>query len=747
MHEPHAYQWVAGQKVAVEAAFQQSALGTVTFALGEYDRGRELVIDPVVAFSTYYGGSGQDDAADVFVDSFRDIYVAGTTQSADLLLLSSVQPNPGSSQDGFVLKMTSAGALVFATYIGGNNLDSARGVAVDGLRRVYVVGATRSSNFPTMTGAGAFLPGDAILGSPAVDDAFALSLDATGSTLRYSRYIGGLNSDVANDVAVDFGSGTTFLTGETSSPTFPVGRPDGGPVLQSTFAGATTGVVSDAFIFALSLDGDPAYGTFLGGNGSDSGRGIYVGSDQRPAIVGQTTSSNLPVTGGAFKTTLSGFNDGFVGIVGSGGSGMQSLSYVGGSGSSESAEGVTIDANGRLVVAGSTDSSDFPTTTDAVRSAKTGAPETTDAFIMVLDGAASTLAYSTYLGGSSYDAGFSVDVGRGFDRSVVVAGETFSSDFQQLNALQTRAGTADRGEAFVARFAPSGQSLTLNFATYLGGTLDDSATAIAIADTGAITVVGRTISTNFPLTNASDSTLGGGSDAFITRITDTAPPPTTATVQWTTTGAEGIEDTGSRRVTLTVERTGGSLDGTVSLPFTIEADTARPGSDYVDAIGFVQFVHQQASQTLQVEILGDQTPEPTERFFVVLAPPSGTNAILGARSRIEVSIRDDDLSVRVTDSIGAADDLALPFGAILPGATATAQVVVSNQGSVPFSLVPLILLSNNQPFTLGQDQCGGQSLAPAASCQFQVTFAPTAPGTFANDIEVREPLSCSRRCI
>lgn len=737
LRAPRAYQKIAGEQIAVAVAFRHSPPGTVTFAFGAYDSAHELVIDPVVAFSTYYGGSGEDDATDVFVDSFRDVYIVGTTQSADLVLLSPMQANPGSSQDGYVLKMTSAGALVFATYIGGNNLDSANGVAVDGQRRVYVVGATRSTDFPTMAGAGAVLPVDATLGSANVDDAFALSLSSTGSVLRYSRYIGGLNTDIANDVALDFGSGSAFIVGDTYSADFPVGRADGGPVLQATFAGATVGFVRDAFVFALSADGDPAYGTFFGGNGGDSGRGIYVGADQRPAIVGQTSSSNLPVTGGAVKTALTGLADGFVAVIGPAGASLQSSSYIGGSGSSESTEAVTIDASGRLVIAGTTDSADFPTTTDAVRSAKTGAPETTDAYLMVLDAGATTLAYSTYLGGSSYDSGFGVDVGRGLDRSVVVVGETFSTNFAQLNPLQTRAGAADRGEAFVARFAPAGQSLTQNFSTYLGGTLDDSATAIAFDDTGAFTVVGYTTSTNFPLTSASDSTLGGARDAFITRITDTGPPPTTATVQWNSATAEVSEGANPPRVTLTVERTSGPLDGAVFIPYTIEAGTALAGGDYVDKVGFIEFAHQQASQTLQIDIVGDARPEPIERFVVVLAPPGGTNAVLGARSRIEVTIRDDDASIAVTDSLGVANDLELPFGPVAAGASATAQVTVRNDGSASITFAAPVLTSSDQPFRIEQDQCANQSLPAAQACTFQVVFAPTAAGSFGNFVEVR----------
>jgi uncharacterized repeat protein (TIGR01451 family) len=735
LHEPHAHQWVGRQKVAVHAEFQQSPLGTVTFALGPYDRDRELIIDPVVAFSTYYGGSGADRAEDVAVDAFRNIYVAGTTESADLLLFNSVQPNPGSTEDGFVLKMTPEGALVFATYIGGNRVDAANGIAVDPMQRVYVVGETSSTNFPTLTGVGATLPGDATLSGLAAD-AFALALDPTGSTLRYSRYIGGGNADAAHDVVVN-GDDTTYIIGDTSSFDFPVGAASGAPVLQETNSPG-----SDAFVFAISSIGDPIWGTYLGGNGADDGRGIAISADGTAAIVGQTTSTNLPITGGAFKTALGGFNDVFVGVirdVGPNGQSMQSLTYLGGSGlTTDTAGAVAVDATGRLIVTGSTDATDFPTTSDAVRSAKTGSAETTDAFLAVLDAAATTLAYSTYLGGSSYDVGHGVDVGRGLDRSVVVSGDTLSMNFPQMGELQVRAGPATESEAFVVRFAPAGQSLTMNFATYLGGSLDDVATAVAVDDRGAFTVVGYTNSANFPLTQASDSTLGGQRDAFITRITDTAPPPTTATVQWTTTGAQVTEDTDPRWVTLTVGRTGGSLDGTVSIPFTIEAGTALAGSDYVDAVGRIDFAHQQASQTLQVEILGDQTPEPTEQFFVVLAPPAGTNAILGPRSRIQVSILDDDVGVRVTDSLGAADDLDLPFASILAGETATAQVTVSNTGSTPFTLLAPLLVGSNVPFRVEQDQCGNQALAPAASCQFQVVFAPTTDGgAFENFIELR----------
>ena len=739
LHHPNAYQRVAGQRVPVEAAFRLSALGTVTIALGAYDRDRELVIDPVIGFSTYYGGSGEDGATDVFVDSFSDIYVSGSTQSANLALLNPLQPNAGDSQDGFVLKMTPAGALVFATYIGGNDQDTALGVAADDQRRVYVVGKTRSTNFPTLTGTGALLEGDSTLNGQN-DDAFALSLDAAGGTLRYSRYIGGSNTDVAGDVAVDAETGTAYLIGQTFSPDFPVGRAGGGGVLQSTpgWDASGNGFVFDAFIFALSSVGDPIYSTYLGGSGNDSGRGIYFGSDRNLVFVGQTSSANLPVTAGALSGSLHGSVDGFVGSMDDLGTHIQAMTYLGGGGSGDVAEAVTVDTRGRAVVVGTTDSSDFPTTADAVRRVKTGPAESTDAFLVALDPySLGTLAYGTYLGGGSYDSGAGVAASRGASESVVVSGTTSSTDFPQLNALQARAGNSDRDEAFVVRFAPFGQSLAMNFATYLGGSLDDGSTGIAVDDSGSMTVVGHTNSTNFPLTSAIDSTLGGAEDAFITRITDSAAPPNTATVQWTTSTAQVSEDTGPGYVTLTVERTGGSLDGAVLIPFTIEADTAHAGTDYVDAVGFIEFVHQQASQTLQVQIVGDQLPEPAERFFVVLAPPSGTNAVLGPRSRMEVTILDDDAGIQVTDSLGVADDLNLPFAEILVGATGTAQVTVSNQGSAQFAILPPLPASSSQPFRVQQDQCGNVDLQPGASCQFQVVFEPTSNGSFNTTIELR----------
>ena len=155
----------------------------------------------------------------------------------------------------------------------------------------------------------------------------------------------------------------------------------------------------------------------------------------------------------------------------------------------------------------------------------------------------------------------------------------------------------------------------------------------------------------------------------------------------------------------------------------------------------MDFAHQQATATLLLELVSDANPEPTESFRVVLSPPSGTNAILGSPSSVQVNIVDDDTSIAVSDTLGAADDLTLPFGVVVVGATATAQVTVANRGSAPFTLLSPAVATAGSPFRVEQDQCGGRTLQQNDSCQFQVAFAPVAAGGPTSSIALQTTTS------
>ena len=266
-----------------------------------------------------------------------------------------------------------------------------------------------------------------------------------------------------------------------------------------------------------------------------------------------------------------GTSDFFAGTLTAATGQLAALTLLGGSGPSENAAAIALDGLGNLAVLGSTDSTDFPTTADAVSRVKSGGANFTDAVLAVLNPSATTLTYGTYLGGTSYETGLDVAVRVNpldSSNSIVVSGDTFSNNFPQVDPLQSRSAG---NEAFVARFIRSGPGLTMDFASYLGGNGEDSGAAIAVErSTGDIVVAGNTASTNFPTVNGPDSTLNGVLDGFVTRI---VPPPPTATVQWSDVSVDVPEGTRSGTgpnggVTLTVTRTDGSLAGTVRVHTT-----------------------------------------------------------------------------------------------------------------------------------------------------------------------------------
>jgi hypothetical protein len=390
-------------------------------------------------------------------------------------------------------------SLYYSTYLGGAANDAGLAIAVDSTGAAYVTGLSTSTNFPT-TG-GAFQTGNA---SGGFYDAVVTKLSADGSSLVYSTYLGGGGNDIAQGIAVD-SAGAAYVTGWTDSGNLPttVGA------FQTAYAGA-----DDAFVAKLSADGSSlAYSTYLGGAASaDYGYGIAVASTGAAFVAGVTCSSNFPTTGGAFQTTLDGTCDAFVTKVGASGASLGYSTFLGGSGF-DYGNAIAIDSNGAAYVAGETGSGDFPI------SVHDGAFQTTiaggnDAFVTELNGTGSALTYSTYLGGGSDDVAEGVAVDS--NGAAYVTGYTESSNFPTSGAFQNAnaGGTAD---VFVTKVSAGGSAL--GYSTYLGGTGDDEAVAIAVDSTGAAWVTGYTDSTDYPTTaGALQSAIAGTQDALVSKL-------------------------------------------------------------------------------------------------------------------------------------------------------------------------------------------------------------------------------------
>jgi hypothetical protein len=497
---PVAYQNVVGRRRAVAAHYRVMEDGqTVTFALGDYDPTQALVIDPVISYATYLGGSSQSAVTALAVDASGNLYAAGWTEAIDFPVSNAIQAVNRGGVDAFMFKLNPAGnTLLYATYIGGRSDDRAAGIAVDSAGQVYLAGSTASTDFPLVSSLRATLGG--------TRDAFVLKLNAVGNLLVYSTYLGGSVFDAATSIALD-SAGNAYVAGDTQSADFPVA---GG--VQSVLGGRT-----DAFVTKLTSSGAISFSTYLGGSNDEHAGGIAVDSSGNIYVAGGTFSVNFPLAA-PFQATNGGSQDAFVTKISTSPQIVYST-YLGGSGGQvgapEQANAIAVDATGAAYVTGVTNSTNFPVTAGVFQTAFTGVQ---DAFIAKLNPAGSPV-YSTYLGGSSFDwaSGIAVDSAG----NAYVTGYTASAGFPVVGAVQA----AFNGfyDAFVSELNPLGNGL--KFSTLYGGTSADQTNAIALDTSGNMFVGGQTSSVDLRLQGPIQSSNVGGSTGWVVKLAAATPPP------------------------------------------------------------------------------------------------------------------------------------------------------------------------------------------------------------------------------
>jgi hypothetical protein len=546
LHRPVIHQEQNGEKRSIPGGYELKADGSIGFRLARFDATRPLVIDPVLSFSTFLGGSEVESATAIALDSSDNIYVAGTTSSSNFPVtaggfqqtLADDVTHCSTSQectDAFVSKLSPDGTtLIYSTYLGGGGTDGIRGIAVDSSGNAYVAGFTGSLDFPGV-GANSFqgsFAGGTCAFLPCTD-AFFAKLNTEGSGILYSTYLGGSNIDIAHDVAVD-SSGNAYLTGYTASADFPATR--GAPGGGTCAGGPTPSPCVDAFVgkFNPSLSGAASlvYLTYLGGNGDDVGFAIRV--DSGNAYVAGTTFANdtgsatFPVTTGAFQNSFGGgVADGFLAVLDSNGDlPPVYATFLGGSMEDDILDLALYKASGMTFafVTGSTLSDDFPASTGTYQrfcNLGGGQPhDCADAFLAKFNpsaaGAASRV-FSSFLGGGGDDESNAISVDS--TGSAVVAGTTGSADFPTLAAVQSSYGGGAR-DVFVTKFNSDGSALI--YSTYLGGTRItgdiEEAFALATDSADAVVVAGRTSDSGFPVVNALFPDFGGGDDAFVAKL-------------------------------------------------------------------------------------------------------------------------------------------------------------------------------------------------------------------------------------
>lgn len=633
--KPMLYQEVAGGRRAVDGGYVVGPDGRVGFTVGEYDAQQTLVIDPVLSYSTYLGGSDVDEGNDIAVDSAGNAYICGITNSTNFPTANAIQGtfNPPIdptlvSRDGFVTKLNAAGtALVYSTYLGGDRDDRCNKIAVDASGNAYVAGETGSSNFPTANAFQGTYGGG-------LSDGYIAKLNAAGTAFVYSTYLGGDVFDAAHALTID-SAGSVYVTGRTTSANFPTVNP-----IQGTYSG---GPGADAFVTKFNAAGSAiVYSTYLGGNagnggGFTAGFSIAVDSAGSAYVTGQTRATNFP-TANAIQATFGGGSpdgDAFVTKLNAAGTALVYSTYLGGSDNDIGFE-IALDSSNNAYVTGVVRSGNFPVA-NALQSALSG---TSDAFVTKLNAAGSAFVYSTYLGGTSDDSGNGIAVGS--SGNAYVTGGTSSTNFPLLNPTQGASGGGV--DAFVTRLNTAGSALV--FSTYLGGSGTDAALDIALDSVGSMYITGRTSSTNLPTASPVQSTNGGGAtDVFVSKLSETPPTPTIGLSQSSySVGEAGVF------VSINVVRA-----GDISQPATVSYTTsdtsglnecstvtgiASSRCDYSFTVGRLSFAAGEQSKTVTVSIVDDSYAEGAESFTFALSNPTGAG--LSATATATVTITDNE---------------------------------------------------------------------------------------------------------
>ena len=554
LEAPSVYQEIEGRRQPVQGKFVVRGANRAGFAVGTYDRSRELVIDPILNFSTYFGGSGDEHATSVAIDGAFNIYLAGSTTSPNLPVTTGVyQTTLAGTQNVYVAKIVPplgsiAAALTYVTYLGGNGTDSPIGVEVDGGGNAYVAGTTTSTNFPTSLTRYQAGPE---AGSVGASHVFVTRLNTTATGLTYSSYLSGNNTDIASGMALD-PSQNVYVTGTTASTDtavagqvlFPASTLPEMEAFQAISVAPiqffVTKINTNASLFA-----SVAYSTYFGGqNGATNppvavGGGIAVDTNQNVYFTGKTNFTYTGTGVGDFPI-LNAYQP-------------------------------------CLNQAPPTVSTNPPTCAASTATAS-------DAFVAKLKLAANTapgqqLQWSTYLGGSQTDAGTGVALDPGA-ASVYVIGTTNSQDFIPTTTQATMASyqkclnnlpvtpasgtvtcTAQTdpapNDAFLAKVTnPTNATgtptnMSLSYFTYLGGANDEAGTAITVDSAAGALITGWTQSPNtgtdgtFPVApspNSIQGTLNGTQDAFIARLNTAAVLGQTTQASWSNYfGGTGID--------------------------------------------------------------------------------------------------------------------------------------------------------------------------------------------------------------
>jgi len=500
---PIAYQVRDGERHNIPVSFHVISASPlrVGFNVSKYDPNRELVIDPVIEYGRFFGGSQEDEILAIAADKDGYVYMTGETSSPDLPLAGDgLKHQPSAFQTkgntlAFVAKLDPTGTrLIYCTYLGGSKTAVGHNLKIDSAGNAYIGGRTEASDFPLMK------PIQAKFGGGS-DDGFIAKLNAVGNALIYSTYIGGSEYDQGRALAVD-SAGNAYMTGITESANFPLKNP-----IQAKYAGK-----QDSFALKLNAAGtEVIYSTYLGGSGDDVGHAIAVDAAGNAYITGLTSSADFPTANPLQRSFKGGEGDDTIVVkINPAGSSLIYSTFLGGSRDDE-ARAIAVDRSGNAVVAGYTQSQDFPLS-KPLQSKFGGGSH--DIFAFSLRPSGNALNWSTFLGGTGGDFGRGLAVDA--SGNVFLTGYTDSQNFPLANASQSKYG-GGAADVFYAKLDPGAQKLLLS--SFLGGGAYERGRGMAVNLRGDLYISGRTESKDFPVTKPHSPAFGGGpNDGFIVKI-------------------------------------------------------------------------------------------------------------------------------------------------------------------------------------------------------------------------------------
>jgi hypothetical protein len=550
LRRPDIYQLQGNKRKLVHGGFVLKGRHELGFQVAEYDEKRPLIIDPVLSYSTFLGGSGSDFAGGIAVDSRGDAYIVGQATSTNFPIQNGYPSSANAHGLTFLSELNPTGtALLYSTYLGGTGGESGNAVALDPSGNVYVTGYTLSSDFPVVNGY------QASLGTPN-GNAFVARIDVTQSgvaSLVYSSYLGGggnaANSlgDTALGIAADE-SGFAYVTGQTASDASTAPFPTTSGAYQSSLGNPN----GNAFLAVLNTNWSGSaslfYSTYLGGDSTgfgDYGMGVAVDSSGDAFITGETTSGGstpFPTTSNAYQTTLNSvYGNVFITEIAIQQPGSQSLvysTYMGGSSTvdiGDSGSAIALDSTGNVYVDGDTTSSDFPVTSGAFQTTNSPGGRAFAAKWDLTQSGTQSLVYSTYLGGTNGHEG---EVANGIavdaNGNAFASGSTSSTDFPTTSGAYQTAVKNDLWNVYLTQINSTGTGLL--YSTYLGGSCSsgfgDLGFGVAVDSVGNAYVDGSTCSSDFPISpsNAYQTALAGAYNAFIAKFALSPNPGITTTL-------------------------------------------------------------------------------------------------------------------------------------------------------------------------------------------------------------------------